>query len=92
MPPYGWLHFERVMFVLGVGLILAIGVILARLSRTASFTLTKRSEKDLEDERHEFGGGLQEYNKPMPLLIWLVFLGYFVWAAGYVIFSGAFGL
>ena len=92
MPPYTNLAFEDFVYMIGVGLILAVAVILARYSRVMSFTLDKRSDEDLDKSLHEFPGGVKEYNRPMPLLIWVVFIGYFIWAAGYVIFAGVIGV
>ena len=92
MPPYTTLHFENLLWMVGVGLLLVCAVVLARGSSVYSLTLRRRSDAELEQEAHEFGDGLREENRPVPLFIWLVAVGYFVWAVGYVIFCGIYGL
>ena len=92
MPPYEWLHFKSFTLMIGIGLVLTIAIILARGSRYLSFTFKRRSDKELEESIHEFGGGVQETNRPMPLLIWLVSIGWFIWAISYVVFTGARGI
>ena len=92
MPPYGLIHFEQVLWVLLIGVVLSLAIILARTARSWSFTFKARSEKELEDETHEFPGGVSEQNRPMPIFIWLVIIGYVVWATSYVVFVGANGL
>ncbi len=92
MPPYKWIHIESVYWLLAGGLVFALAIILARASRHLGFSFRKRTEQELEAETHEFGGGVTEQNRPMPLFIWLVTVGYFIWAVAYVIFSGARGL
>jgi len=57
-PPSQWFHLENVAWVLLGGLLISMGIILARASREWSFTTAKRSEEQLEAETHEFGGGL----------------------------------
>lgn len=92
MPPYNWIHLESVFWVLGVGLMSAVAIILARGSRALTFTFKKRSEQALRDETHDFGGVVSEQNRPVPVFIWFVGIGYFVWAIAYVVYSGTFGL
>jgi hypothetical protein len=92
MPPYSWLHLESVFWVLFGGLAFALAIILARASRYLSFTLKKRSEEELEQETHTFAGIIKEQNRPVPVFIWVMIVGYFIWAVGYVIFSGEMGL
>ena len=92
MPPYSWIHLESVWWVIGGGLMVATAIILARASRHYSFTLKKRSEEDLVRETHRFGDAVEEQNRPVPVFIWLVAIGYAVWAIGYIIFSGKHGL
>ena len=41
---------------------------------------------------HEFGGEVKESDRPVPWLIWLLFVGYFIWAASYILFVGARGM
>jgi 4-hydroxybenzoate polyprenyltransferase len=92
MPPYDLLGVENVLYMTAVGLLVALGVILARGSRTLSFTPRKRSDAELDADVHEFGGEVSESTRPVPWLIWLVFVGYFVWAAAYAVFIGRNGL
>jgi hypothetical protein len=92
MPPYRAIDNEYVLLMLGVGLLVALAVILARGSRTFSLGRRQRSDEEHERDVHEFGGGVSETNRPVPLLIWLVFVGYFVWAAGYIVYAGRQGL
>ncbi len=92
MPPYDWLHFENFLLMMGLGLALAAAILLARGSDLFSFSFRRQTEQQLEDTLHEFGGEVKEYNRPVPLLIWLVFVGYLVWATGYVIYCGWYGL
>ena len=92
MPPYSWIHSESVMWVLFGGLIFTAATVLARSSRAWSFSLRKRPEEPTDEEGHEFGGIVSEQNRPVPIFIWLVAIGYFIWAALYVVFSGIRGL
>jgi hypothetical protein len=92
MPPYSWIHLESLFWVLAGGLIVASAIILARASRVWSFSLKKRTDKEIEEETHEFAGILSEGNRPVPIFIWLVIVGYFIWATAYVVFSGIRGL
>ena len=91
MPPYSWIHLENVWWMLAGGLLFAVAIILARASTTFTFSFRKRTDKELQEE-HEFADGIKEQNRPVPILIWLVFIGYFIWAALYVVFSGSRGL
>lgn len=86
MAPYYFIDFEYFVFMVGVGLIITLLIILARSSFAMSFTLKSRSDRELEEDVHEFGGGVTECYRPLPLLMIVVFFGYFVWAAGYVIY------
>ncbi len=92
MPPYSWIGLESVFWVLFGGLIVTLAIILARASLTYSFTFRKRTDDELEAETHHFANAVSEQNRPMPMFIWLVTVGYFIWAIAYVLFSGAFGL
>jgi hypothetical protein len=76
----------------GGGLMVALAIILARASSHYSFTLKKRSEEDLKKETHTFGDAVEEQNRPVPVFIWLVAIGYIIWAISYVVFSGTRGL
>ena len=58
---------------------MALVIILAR----GSLRLGKPPRPD--EEFHEFGD-VKEGNGRVPLLIWLVFFGWGLWATGYVIF------
>jgi hypothetical protein len=92
MPPYSWIGLESVFWIIFGGLSIALAIILARGSLAHSFSFKKRSEKDLEEEVHHFAGVVSEQNRPIPVFIWLVTVGCFIWAVAYVLFSGAFGL
>ena len=92
MPPYSWLNHELVLMMFGIGIGISIAIMLARGILRWNFSLKKQSDEDIEKSLHEFPGGVKEYNRPMPLIIWLVFIGYFIWAAGYLIFSGYYDL
>lgn len=89
MPPYDEMQFQHLVLMIGFGVLVALLVILARGSEV--FTLKKFSLGDNESIK-EFGGEVSEGNRPVPLLIWLIFAGYFLWAAVYVIYSGLHGL
>jgi hypothetical protein len=78
--------------MLGGGLMVATAIILARASGHYSFTLKKRSEEELQQETHTFGNVVQEQNRPLPVFIWLVAIGYVIWAISYIVFSGSRGL
>ena len=90
MPPYNWIHIESIWWVFGGGLIFATAIILARASAVWSFSFKKISQT--EEEEHEFAGEIKERNGPIPIFIWLVAIGYFIWAISYVMFSRAHGL
>ena len=92
MPPYDFLATQSLVFMCGVGLLVTLAIVLARSSGHLGLTGSRKSDEDLAKEAHEFAGGVSETNRPVPWLIWLVFVGYFLWAVGYVIFSGAVGL
>jgi hypothetical protein len=91
MPPYTQIHFDNFLFMILVGIGLAIAVILARGSEYLSFSF-RRSSRAEDEEVHEFSGGVKEYNRPVPWLIWLAFFGYFIWAVSYILFIGAKGI
>jgi hypothetical protein len=91
MPPYTQINFDNFLFMILIGVGLALAVILARGSEYLSFSFRGSSRKD--DERvHEFGGEVRESDRPVPWLIWLVFFGYFIWAVSYVLFVAARGM
>ena len=92
MPPYSWIGLESVFWVLAGGGLITVTIIMARGSLYESFSFRKRSEEELEKETHVFGGHVSEQNRPVPIFIWLVFIGYFIWATAYVIHSGIVGL
>jgi hypothetical protein len=83
------MQFDDFLFMAAVGLGLVVAVILARGS---GYLSPGRGRPEEDEEVHEFGGGVREANRPVPWLIWLLFVGYFVWAAAYVLFIGARGL
>jgi hypothetical protein len=78
--------------MLGGGLMVALAIILARASSHYSFTLKKRSEEELQQETHTFADTVEEQNRPVPVFIWLVAIGYVIWAISYIVFSGSRGL
>jgi len=91
MPPYTQLNFDNFLFMILVGVGLAIAIILARGSEYLCFSF--RGTSRTEDEQvHEFGGGVKESDRPVSWLIWLLFVGYFIWAASYILFVGARGM
>jgi len=92
MPPYDMLQMESVWLVLLGGGLITLAIVLARASRRHAISLRRRSEEQLEAETHEFPGGLREQNRPVPVLIWIVTVGYFVWATAYVIFTSGIGV
>jgi RsiW-degrading membrane proteinase PrsW (M82 family) len=92
MPPYETMHWERVLLMVGFGVLITAAVILARGSRYLSFTCAKKSDAQHAEEVHRFPDGLEETNRPVPLLIWLVFFGYFLWAAAYMVYAGHVGV
>lgn len=92
MPPYTWIGLESTYWILAGGLIVAVVIVMARGSLHESFSFRKRSEVALEKETHVFAEHVAEQNRPVPIFIWLVCIGYFVWATAYVLYSGAFGL
>ena len=53
--------------------------------------LKKRTDEEVEEIK-EFPGGLKEGNRPVPIFIWMMFIGYIIWAMAYVVFSGTRGL
>jgi hypothetical protein len=90
MPPYETVQATDLLFMWAIGLVLAIAVVLARGSRVFTFSFSKPAED--ADEPHTFPGGVSETNRPVPIFIWLVFIGYFVWATAYVVFCGSSGV
>ena len=92
MPPYVWIHLESVYWILAGGAIFAAAIILARGVTAHSFSFRKQTDKEIEDSAHDFAGEVKEYNRPVPVFIWLVGIGYFIWAVLYVVFSGTRGL
>jgi len=92
MPPYSWIGLESVFWLLAGGGLVAVAIIMARGSLYESFSFRKRTDAQLEEETHVFADHVSEQNRPVPIFIWLVSIGYFIWAAAYVLHSGAFGL
>ena len=92
MPPYDLLASQHVVYIVGVGLVIVFTVLLARGSRFLSFSTKKKTDADREREVVEFGGEVSETRRPVPWLIWLLWPAYFLWAAGYVIFSAWTGM
>lgn len=92
MPPYDLINLKYVLFMLGLGVGLSFLVFLVRGARHYSFSLRKRTKKEIEETLHEFGGDVSELDSPVPLFIWLLIVGILIWSAGYIIYSGAYGL
>ena len=92
MPPYDMLQMESVWVVLIGGALVTLAIVLARASRRHGLTLKRRSEEELEAETHEFPDGIREQNRPVPVFVWIVAVGYFVWATAYVIFTAGTGV
>jgi hypothetical protein len=91
MPPFSLINLEYVFSIIGVGLIIAFLVILARATPVWSFTFKKRSDREIEQDIHEFGSGVTERNQPIPWLIWVVLCGWFAWAAAYSVYVSSTG-
>ena len=92
MPPYDWISLESLFIMLAVGTGLTLAIILARGSFRFSLSLSKRTDQEIEQDVHDFGDGLTEGNRPLPLFIWLILVGTLVWSIGYVIHSGLNGI
>jgi len=92
VPPYDAISLEHLALMLGIGVLAVIAVALARSSRWLGLTASKKTDEQLEAEVKQFGGDVSETQRPVPWLIWLVFVGYFVWATAYVILAGVRGL
>lgn len=92
MPPYLMLGELDAILVTGLGSLLVLVIALARCSRVLTFSFTRRSERELEDGVHHFGGDVSETERPTPWLVWLVFVGYFVWAVTYIVLTGQTGV
>ncbi len=90
MPPYEAIQAGDLLFMWVIGLVLSIVVFLARGSRLLTFSFSRPAEEG--DDLHTFPGGVSETNRPVPIFIWLVFIGYFVWATAYVVFCGSNGV
>ena len=91
MPPYSWIHLENLFWVLAGGMAVTAAVVLARGSRRWGFSFKKRTDEEVEEIK-EFPDGLKEGNRPVPIFIWLMFIGYIIWAMAYVVFLGTRGL
>ena len=92
MPPYDLINQEHFLFMMAVGHGLALLLALVHGSRIYTFSLRKRSEVQIADSVHEFGGEVSEGDGPIPIFIWLLLSGVLLWAAGYTVYSGVFGL
>jgi hypothetical protein len=88
MPPYESLQIEDLWWVYGIGTAIALFIVLVRGAARSSFTLHARSEEQLQEEVHEFGGGVTETNRPMPIFFWVVLVAFLIWALGYVLLKG----
>jgi hypothetical protein len=92
MPPYSTLNLDHFFLMVVLGLGITALVVLGRGAHSLTLSLRKRSEKQIEEEVHEFGGGVREGNGPVPILMLLVCASVLVWAVAYVLLSGARGL
>lgn len=92
MPPYDLINYEYFVMMIGIGLILTVAVMLARGSRIFNFGSTPRTDREIDEDVHDFGDNVREGTRPVPIFIWFVWIGYFIWALGYVIFSSYFGV
>ena len=86
MPPYEAIQLDRLWWIYGIGLALALCVILVRGSRMFSFNPFLRRNKQVEQDITEFPGGVSESNGPISVFFWLVLLGYGVWSVSYIVF------
>ena len=87
MPPYSQLQLQDLWFMLGIGLFIAISIILVR--GTLKFTLSSRDrdpDREHPEEHTKFGGGVTEGHGPMPIYFIMVVIGWALWATGYVIY------
>jgi hypothetical protein len=92
MPPYDLINSRYFWFMMAAGVGIAVLVILARGVSPYTFSLRKRSDQQIDEDVHEFGGGVREKDSPVPLLLWLLVPSVLLWAVGYIIYSGAYGL
>lgn len=92
MPPYDLINLRYFLLMMGVGIGVPLLVVLARGATRYTFSFRRRSDAEIERSRHEFGGGVEETDRPVPLFIWLIILLVFLWAVGYTIYTGLFGL
>ncbi len=92
MPPYDLINFEYFVMMIGFGLILTAAIMLARGSRLFTFGMTKRTDREIDEDVHDFGDGVREGTRPVPIFIWVVWIGYFIWAVGYVIVTSFMGV
>lgn len=91
MPPYESIQAQDVLFMITVGVGLSLAVTLARLSRVLFLTIRRR-DPETESEPTKIPGGLAEGHRPIPILIWVLAVGYLMWAVGYIIYSGFHGV
>ena len=49
----------------------------------------RKTEQEYEDEIHEFGGGVREGHRPVPLFLVVMLALLIAWAVGYTIYSGS---
>jgi hypothetical protein len=87
MPPYLAMEFDRLWWIYGIGLALALLLVLIRGSRRFSFGLRRQSEPEAQHSLHEFAHGLREGTHPVPIYFWTMCVCYIVWSIGYVLFS-----
>ena len=88
MPPYNQIHAEYILYILLGGTLLAGLIYLAVRSRDLTFTFRRKSEEEYEKEVHEFGDGIREGHRPVPLFLVVMVVLLAAWAVGYTIFSG----
>lgn len=92
MPPYDTINLDRFFLMTVLGLGITALVVLGRGAYGITLSLRKRSEKEIEEEVHAFGGDVSEGNGPVPLVLLLVIVSVLAWAVAYVLICGMKGL
>jgi hypothetical protein len=88
MSPYSQIHYEYVTYILLGGVLLTALLWLAVWSRELTFTFRRRSEAEYQEKVHEFGDGIREGHRPVPLFLLVTLVLLIAWAVGYTIWSG----
>lgn len=88
MPPYDQIHTDNLYYIL-LGGLLTVGLVgLAVLSRDLTFTWRRKSEEEYEADVHEFGGGVREGHRPVPLFLVIMLVLFITWAIIYTAHTG----